>query len=90
MEFSPSNHEMQDFVDDFFGILLSGKVLQDGVLGHLRADGEPLLQLLLHPVEQLLVLGGGEALGSRQTSRHGSVQSRHLEQPQSLFDVPKE
>lgn len=43
---------------------LLGEVLDDAVLGHLGADGEASLQLLLNARDHFLVLLRGEALHS--------------------------
>jgi len=40
----------------------------------LGSDGEPALQLLLDPVEELLILLSGKALGAGETSGRGSLQ----------------
>jgi len=66
---------------------LASEILNDAVFRDLRADGEATLQLLLNARDHLVILFGSEALSSGQTARHGSVQCRHLEEPQSFIDV---
>ena len=68
LQLAPSDHEVDDFLDDLLRVLLLGKVLQDGVLRHLGADSEPALELLLHSVEELLVLVGKFILKLKQKS----------------------
>ena len=74
LQLSAPDHEVDDLLDGRLGILLLDEVLDDGVFRDLRADGEPTLELLLDPVQHLLVLLGGEAFSSRQAAGCGGLQ----------------
>ena len=76
LQLAPSDHEVDDFLDDLLGVLLLGKVLQDGVLRHLGANGEPALELLLHSVEELLVLVGKFILKLSKIFRNKFIASK--------------
>jgi len=87
LNLTPPNHEVEHLEDGSLRVLLPQEVLHDRVLGHLGANGEAALDLLLNTGDGLLVLFGGEALGTAQRARHRRCQGRHLEQAQSLVDI---
>jgi len=74
LEFTATDHVVDHLLDGGLRVLLLDEVLDDRVLRHLGSDGEPALQLLLDPVEELLILLSGKALGAGETSGRGSLQ----------------
>ena len=57
------------------------------MLGDLRADREPSLDLSLDVDQHLVVLLRGESLGAGQSTRCGRLQGGHVEQPEGLVHV---
>ena len=55
LDLAPTKHHVQYFHDGAFVVLLLDEVLDDGVLGDLRADHEAPLQLLLDEIQLLLI-----------------------------------
>ena len=55
LDLASSEHHVQHFHDGAFVVLLLDEVLDDGVLGDLRADHEAPLQLLLDEIQLLLI-----------------------------------
>ena len=78
LELSSPDHGGQNPLDGLLGIFLLSEVLHDGVVRHLAADCEPLLQLLLNFVLEVLIFLGGETFSSRQVPRLSCGQSRDL------------
>ena len=78
LELAPPHHGEDDLGDGPLRVLLLHEVIEDGVLRHLAAHREPFLELLLHPLDDLLVLLRREPLGSGQLAGHSRAQGRHL------------
>uniref|UniRef100_A0A2M4CVC7 Uncharacterized protein n=1 Tax=Anopheles darlingi TaxID=43151 RepID=A0A2M4CVC7_ANODA len=78
---------MDDLQHSTLRVLLARKVLYDVLLGHLRSDGEPALQLLLDAVQYFRVLFGRETFGTGQRATVGGGHRRNSKQTQRLSDV---
>ena len=61
LDLASTNAKLDCLFDQSLRVALLGELVDDQMLGHIGANLETLLQLLLHAVERLLVLLGGEA-----------------------------
>ena len=86
LELPSPDHGGQNPLDSSLRIFLLSEVLHDGVVRHLAADGESLLQLLLNFVLKVLILLGCETFSSRKVSglscrQRGDLEHVEMETP---------